>query len=505
MRDDKPTGCLIAVLVAIAVVALFAAFAPYYTTQIWWEIRGSLFWLLPLLVVIALGLSAVVAFDGDNNSAGAGLTLFAIIGAVATIGWLFIHEYQQDRHYVATVTVTDTPVPALQQRTPYNVSQAQVRPNLGDIPGDIQQTTFLPDREVFTTPVERRGAFTGYQTLLVQAIGESGRNTPSRCDFLPAADRRIGGLFTHSLERLVNTRQRGVNWDRDDVYGWCDNGVPKIVVPLKEQDGWLLVTERPAGIAIYDGATGRLDIRSDAEGVPGPSYPLSLAAEQRESTDAIAGFGDWFWNRAGWELPDEADNINSDNSAEFVLATDTGNGVYATMLTGRGSATAVSAVSIVNAHLTRGDALAPLAVHRTRPVWLSPTSITERVRADFGDVFATQREARIFELAPMGGNRWSASIGLPQNLIYRVHGVGDLTEPPCLVALDGRQLRCGPAVNVNGAGPGVALGGQTPVSPAIPPAAANSDLGTLTNDQLIDLDNRVNQETARRLAGTGGP
>jgi hypothetical protein len=135
-------------------------------------------------------------------------------------------------------------------------------------------------------------------------------------------------------------------------------------------------------------------------------------------------------------------------------------------------------------------------------VWLSPTSITDRIRADFGDVFAAQRDARIFELAPLGGNRWIASIGLPQDLIYRVHGVGDLSEPPCLVALDGRQIRCGPATNVGGAGPGVALGDAAAGSPVVPAAPANSDLATLTNEQLIDLGNRLNQETARRLPGT---
>lgn len=499
-RNQPLIGCGIALLATVLIVAGFAIFAPFYATQLWWVVRVSLFWALPLAVLLAMATGAASLSDKDNGPAAAGLGLLTIAGGIIWLGWLFAHEYQQDRHYVASVQVVTEPVPALEQRTPYNVSAAQVRPNLGDIPGDVQETSFLPDLGAFVTPVERRGVFTGYQTLLVQDINETGRNTPSKCDFKSVADRRFGGFWSHSLGRLINSTQRGVNWSASDTFGWCDRGVPKVVVPLKEQDGWLVVTERPAGVAVYDGFTGELEIRRDAGGIPGPTYPLSLAAAQRESTEAISGFGDWFWNRAGWELPDEVDAINSDNSSEFVLATTAGGEVYVTPLTGRGSATAISAISMADAQLRRGDVLQPLRVHRTRPVWLSPTSLTERVRADFGDVFATQREARVFELAPLGGNRWTVSIGLPQNLIYRVQGVGDLSDPPCLFTLEGRQLRCGPAVNVAGAGPGVAL---SPGAQSVP-VPVSSDLTGLSDQELVDLINRANQETARRLVEAGG-
>lgn len=496
-------GCLIALVVGIAVIGFCFAVAPYYSTQLWWSVRQGLFVLIPLLVIVVLGGLAAAAAEGGRGSGAAGMGLLAFAAALGAMVFWASHEYQQDRHYVATLQVTNSPVPELTQRTPFNVSQAQVRSNLGDVPGDIQTTSYLPDVEQFATPVERRGAFSGYQTLLVQHISETGRNTSTRCDFGPAADARMGGLFSHSLERAVNSKQRAVNWDDQDVYGYCDKGTPMIVVPLKEQDGWLVVTERPAGLALYNGATGAVEIRHDAQGIPGPSYPLSLAAEQRESSTAIDGFSDWWWSRAGWELPDDADAINSSNASEFVL-TDvrSDRGSYATLLTGRGSATAISAVSVGPAHLQgRGDQLAPLTVHRTNPGWLSPAAIMDRIHADFGDVFATQRSAQIFELAPLGGERWTATIGLPQNLLYRVHGVGSLSQPPCLLTLDGQQIRCGPAVNIGNAGPGVAIGGvgATPGPGAVPPVPASSDLNTLTNEQLADLIARAAAESGRRL------
>lgn len=511
-RSGGGGALLIFAVAAVIFFSILIAIAPYYSTQIWWELRSGLFWILPLVLIALLAVSAATMLDSGDRSArstGAGLVLLAVAACLGSIGFWISHSYQQDSYYASTIDVTTDPVPALAQRTPFNVSEAQVRSNLGDVPGDVQQTTYLPDVKEFTTPVERRGTFSGYQTLLVQNITDTGRNTATRCDFGPAADARIGGVFSHSLERAINEQQRWVNWDDADVYAYCDKGTPMIVAPLKEQDGWLVVTERPAGLAVYNGATGAVDIRHDATGIPGPSYPLSLAATQRESSVALGGFSDWWWNRAGWELPDDTREINSGNTSEFVLAdAQTGRGDYVTLLTGRGSATAISAISVGSAHLVgNGDVLAPLVVHRTEPGWLSPAAILDRIHADFGDVFAVQRTAQIFELAPRGSNEWTATIGLPQNLLYRVHGVGDLSQPPCLFTLEGQQVRCGPAAGVNGAGPGVAVGGlpSAPTVPGVAPAPADSDLSKLSDAQLTDLLTRASAESGRRLAGHGGP
>lgn len=512
-RGGSPGGvAAIVAVVGLIFLGILILIAPYYSTQIWWALRSGLFWILPLALIAILAVSAATMFDSRDRSVqstGTGVALLGAAAVLATIGFWVSHSYQQDTYYASTIEITTDPVPALAQRTPFNVSEAQVRSNLGDVPGDVQQTTYLPDVKQFTTPVERRGTFSGYQTLLVQNITDTGRNTAIRCDFGPAADARIGGMFSHSLERAINEQQRWVNWDSADVYAYCDKGTPMIVAPLKEQDGWLVVTERPAGLAVYNGATGTVDIRHDATGIPGPSYPLSLAATQRESSVALTGFSDWWWNRAGWELPDDTHEINSGNTSEFVLAdAQTSRGDYVTLLTGRGSATAISAISVGSAHLEgNGDALAPLVVHRTEPGWLSPAAILDRIQADFGDVFTTQRTAKIFELAPRGGNEWTATIGLPQNLLYRVHGVGDLSKAPCLFTLEGQQIRCGPAVNINGSGPGVAIGGlpSAPTAPGVAPAPADSDLGKLSDAQLTDLLTRASQESGRRLAGHGGP
>lgn len=511
-RSSRSSGALVAVLLLGLLIGAFFLFAPYYSTHLWWFFRTTWFWVIPLLVLIVMGLFATVLLDG-GGSGGGGMVLLTIVGAVGLFVWLFVYNYAQDTVYAESIRVIDDPVQEFEQRIPFSVSAAQVRSNLGDIPGDTQETMYVPDDESFSTLVEKRGSFTGYQTLLEQQISVTGRNVPAKCDFTAVADRRFGGLFSHSLGRLINTEQRWVSWDQSDAYGWCDDeGTPLVIVPLVEQEGVLIVTEKPAGVAIYNGRTGDLTIRSDAEGIPGPSYPLSLAAVQRESSVALNGFWDWFFNRAGWEQPDEADSINSGNDSEFVLAGVGGGEFFVTPQSGRGSATAISVFTVVDANL-RGPELAPLTVHRLggseRPVWQSATAITDRIRANFGDVFANQRESSIYELAPTGPNTFVATIGTPQNILYRVTGRGDLTQDPCLVGLDGVVLRCGPIANTGQFGPGLAVGGAAPAPgaaapvPSVPAAPADSDLGTLSDAQLADLLRRAAEESARRVTEGG--
>jgi hypothetical protein len=91
-------------------------------------------------------------------------------------------------------------------------------------------------------------------------------------------------------------------------------------------------------------------------------------------------------------------------------------------------------------------------------------------------------------------------------MLYRATGRGDLSQRPCLIALDGRQLRCGPTGNIGvatGGVPNVPAGTPVPAAPGVP---ADSDLTGLSPDQLVDLQRRAVEELARRLvvARAGG-
>lgn len=236
------------------------------------------------------------------------------------------------------VQIVAEPVPELAARAPYVVGKAQAAPHLGDVTGEISDITYLPDSNRFATLVERRGWLSGYEVGLVQdiALGGSSRSR-QRCSFdVERADARIGGWFTHNLGRKISAQKRWLRFEADDAYVTCSGDTPIVVVPLKRQTGILVVTERPAGVALYNGRTGKLTLTDDTAAVPGPSYPLSLAARQREGTAAVGSFSDWWFERSGWDASE--DGANEGNESEFTLQyrDATGNSAYVTPSPRRG-------------------------------------------------------------------------------------------------------------------------------------------------------------------------
>jgi hypothetical protein len=177
---------------------------------------------------------------------------------------------------------------------------------------------------------------------------EGSGHDAQKCRFSDVADARLGGSFGHNLGRLISEQRRWVRFVGDDAYAYCDGATPMVVVPLTRQVGLFVVTERPVGVAVYNGATGAVDIVDRPTGVPGPTYPRSLAARQREATHGMSGFADWWFDRSGWDAAD--DGANADNESEFTLARTDGSGpLYVTPLTPRGAASSVVAVSTVPA------------------------------------------------------------------------------------------------------------------------------------------------------------
>ncbi|MDP8928535.1 MAG: hypothetical protein M3O70_08185, partial [Actinomycetota bacterium] len=165
----------------VSAVVLVLAASDYYTTILWWELRRSMFWLLPLLGFVLAALA--LAIWGDAAESSGDLLLGPIAAGLLLVlgffGWLWYafsyHEYQQGKVYAASIEILEDPVPAFGQRAPYGVAVAQAPPNLGEIPGNITDTSYLPEGDRYTSLVERRGAFSGYQVSLSQQIPLTGR------------------------------------------------------------------------------------------------------------------------------------------------------------------------------------------------------------------------------------------------------------------------------------------------------------------------------------------
>ncbi|MFJ4776271.1 hypothetical protein [Streptomyces sp. NPDC088762] len=487
-------------------------YASYYTTIAVWELRKLFAWFaLPVLASVATALVWLVVRwwqrragrgAGTGDAAVALGCLGAVLGLGLTVCWLVYGSYLQDRAYMANAHIVTEPVPALTARAPYVVGKAQAAPHLGDVTGEISDITYLPDADRFATLVERRGWLAGYEVGLVQDIPLGGESrSQERCPFdVSVADARIGGWFTHNLGRKISAEQRWVRFEAEDAYVTCSGGEPVVVVPLKRQTGILVVTERPAGVALYNGRTGKLTLTRDTSAVPGPSYPLSLAARQREGTAAVGGFGDWWFERSGWDA--SQDGANEGNESEFTLRyrEEAGRSAYVTPLTPQGEASSVVAVSTVPTR-HEGGGLAPMTVHRLAPAWSSPKALVALIKAEYRDV-CCYNDDQVFEVVPTGGSTWTATVGSEQNIRYRVEGQGQVggREATCLKAADGALIRCGYAA------PGSPEeqelkrreqqkqqeeGAKNPGDPG--------DLTGYTNEQLAELQRRMSEEIGRRL------
>jgi hypothetical protein len=498
----------------IAFMAVWVWLCPYFWTNVIWGVRAGLFWIIPLvalaIVVIFLAGMAISRYDAEKSYGG--YTTVAIVTGVlglVALGWwaTSLHSYAQNAVYADSVTVATDGVPQLGQRAPFQIASAQARPDLGASQGTIDGTQYQPTTNEFSSLVVRNSAqgYVGYESVLEQKIPLTGHGTGSACQFDPSADLRIGGnsffgFFNHNLGRAISEQQRWLSYDNGDVYGFCaKDGTPMVVVPLVQQTGFWAVTELPAGVALYNGKTGAITFQNDAKGLPGSAYPLSLAALQRASTPALGDYGAWWSGTAGWETDDE--HINSSNNAEFVLPSkDKKQGYYVTPLTGRGNATAISAISTMS-NEGRNGTLATVTVHNLSKPWLSPTAIEQRVKADFQDL-GNWQNFKIEEIAPVDGEHYVLTIGNDQNILYRVTGMGDLApanQADCLERVDNDkliQVRCGTAANVGTNGPGAQYG-PNPTNGG--PVPSLGDLSALTPAQLAALEQQLTQEINRRM------
>ncbi|BCL18142.1 hypothetical protein [Micromonospora sagamiensis] len=506
MRKSAP----VLLLLLLGAVAWYAS---YTTTILVWELRKLLPWLAAAApAALLVGAPALVRSlvrrrrGGGVTPAAAGGTvalgwLAAVVGLALGAFWLVYGEYLQDRAYVTTMRVVSDPVPELTARAPYLVGEAQAAPNLGDVTGEISDVSYLPDSDRFAVLVERRGWLTGYEVGLVQEVPLGGNSrAQQRCRFDESASARIGGWFTHNLGRKISAERRGVRFSGDDAYVYCRGDTPVVVVPLKRQTGILVVTERPAGVALYDGGTGAVTISDDPTKVPGPAYPISLAARQREGTTAVGGFADWWFERSGWDASE--DGANEGNESEFTLRYRDGSGrsAYVTPLTPQGEASSVVAVSVVPTRHS-GGGLAPLTVHRLSPTWSSPQAIAALIKAEYRDV-CCWNDDRVFEVVPTGGSTWTATLGSEQSIRYRVEGRGQINgrEATCLKNAEGVLVRC--AYAAPGSPEEQELQRreqQKQQEQATNGGTGAEDLTRYTDEQLAELNRRLSEEINRRL------
>jgi hypothetical protein len=221
----------------------------------------------------------------------------AILGLAGVIGYSEARSYNTMLEYASTVHDSTDPMPALKERAPYLVAERQASSNLSGINGQISGTDYLADSNHYATLVDRKGfGNPGYAAIINQTIALTGQASGKPCLFDEKnAAQGMDGWFGNSLTRAIAAKDSMLIAKKDDAWGYCDGETPKIVVPVTKLNGWINPVHVPAGVAIYDGKTGNVEIRDEVEAGELPGPVIGLTYVQRVN-DSLASSGWTTWN-----------------------------------------------------------------------------------------------------------------------------------------------------------------------------------------------------------------
>lgn len=271
------------------------------------------------------------------------------------------------------------------------------------------------------------GGYEAVQTLTMPTTGAIPSGASDFCKIPDSMTRRLDTVWPwHALSWSIHAKAPFAHWDNDDAFGYCANGQPMVVVPLYKYSGWWAVTKEPNGAAVY--SEDGVEILSAQEltdrTIEGPTYPRTVASEQRTSINAGGTLMQWLGSKYGYNLTDQdEEDSNTDNPSEFTLVPfGTQDLQYVTPLTPRGSSQSMTAVSVVPAS-QQGEGRLPLTLNTSADLPATSTLETAiKESSVHGDNAWTTRWSAgmgVYEILPAQNGHWAASIGQGQAVSYR--------------------------------------------------------------------------------------
>lgn len=424
------------------------------------------------------------------HSLTVGYSIFIAVAVLAATLLPSYGGYYRGVQIGKSTVITKKAQPEYLWRTPWTIAALSVTSRAGNIVGDfnIQDTTYLPGTSQYSTPVKARGFNPGFQTVVIQ---DNSNSTASSCVFTSQTP-VSGGAFAKSLSRAISFIDKGLQYNSVDIWTYCDKKVAKMVVPVIRMSGQPESHPVPGGVVIYDGNDATLLKTVKAGTLPGPVYPMSLAAAQRTSLASTLGLVNKIFSRAGYETTDALGEGTEypANVTEFLLAKKAGGWDYVTPLTPRGKSFTITAVSAISAdHVTAG-VLNTLTVHKLAVSREGNKALSDRVRAAFPQLgWAAGLE--LIEIIPTSSNTWDATLSNGRAVANRI--AVDAQGSLCLQDVNGKTINC---VSINGTA-------QTPTdstgASVIDDTTLNpTSLTSLTNKQLAQLAVKLAAEQLRR-------
>lgn len=283
-----------------------------------------------------------------------------------------------------------------------------------------------------------------------------GSNAPQSCQFTGkySINYAFGGKWGQNLTDTLAKEYPGLLYDTNDMWGYCA-GVgeiisrqPVIVIPVTQQESYRRrTTLRSAGVLVIKGSpTGEPQIAHMASvkagEFPGPVYPLSLVAKQRELSQWAAGHKNQDSLHFGYEPADST--TQEGNTSEYLLRSPSGRLFWVTPMTPNSSQSQL----LVAYSITPADETSQGSLNEQR-IYVLPDNdprivniddmearVSEAIRMTNPGFFTGEKPGKITEFLPINDTTWQAFAELNGRVVYRVEVPSNAKIRPTVQTLD---------------------------------------------------------------------
>lgn len=283
-----------------------------------------------------------------------------------------------------------------------------------------------------------------------------GQNEPGGCKFEGDHDLKYAfdGNWGQNLDDTLARDFPDLLFDYTDMWGHCQTKVgsvgiqPAIVIPVVRQQAVnRRTTLRAAGVLTIEGSSSGEPVITHlasvgAGSMPGPVYPLSLVAKQREMLQWSAGRAHKNRLKFGYEASDVGSQ--SGNNGEYLLRDkSSGRLFWVTPLKPRStSSQQLVAYSLTPADESREGSL------NTQRVYVLPNNkplvniddmearVSEAIRVSNPGFFTGEKPGRIAEFLPVNETTWQVFAELNGRVVYRIEVPSDAKIKPTIQSLE---------------------------------------------------------------------
>jgi len=318
------------------------------------------------------------------------------------------------------------------------------------------RTQLLSDTLSYTYGSEGEGAWTAIRDgsskePVYGVLTYDGSGDPTTCEFDGEYElnKAFNGRWGRNLSDEIADRYTNLFYDDSDRWAYCDDGQPIIVIPVKEQISFRHRTAmRAAGVLTITGSSSGQPVFTHVTDVkqgdfPGPVYPASLAAEQRESMGMISGFGNSVFRSFGYEPVNES--TQDGNDSEYLLRNKTDGRVYwVTPLKQRsGDNQRIVAYSIIAADSVVSGELNQLRVYvlndddpRVASLSDMDASVRDAMNIKRPSFFDEGTGGYLAEFLPLDDKTWQVYAELNGRVVYRIVVPVDVDIKPTIYEIN---------------------------------------------------------------------